>query len=67
MTTRLRQVRKARGWSQLRLAAKSGVPPAHISQAETGRRIPYPCEAERLCAALDYQVLPSDLMEVSDD
>ena len=54
----LRTARRARGWSQRRLAAASGVPQTVISSIEraTSRRPPLDT-VDRLCDALDAQLI----------
>lgn len=49
---RLRQMREARGWSQLELARRARVAPQDISALETGKKYPFPGWRRRLAEAL---------------
>lgn len=65
---KLRHLRQERGLSQLQLSYESRVAAPFISQAESGRRRPYPGELERLALALGWSGDPAELLrEVSDD
>jgi transcriptional regulator with XRE-family HTH domain len=56
---KLRQLRRARPWTQQRLSDKSGVSTRTITALETGRQLPHPETLEKLADALG--VNPSDL------
>lgn len=49
---RLRDIRKAKGFSQLKLALMTGIPPSEISRIENGWLKPYPGWRKRLARAL---------------
>ncbi len=49
---RLREIRKARGWTQTELASRAGFKPSAIGHWEIGRRTPSWPNAIRLAAAL---------------
>ena len=50
---RLKAIRKQKGFTQLKLAEKSGVPQGNISLYETGKFIPTILTVECLCGALE--------------
>jgi transcriptional regulator with XRE-family HTH domain len=52
MKNNLRQFRKARGISQLRLAMATGIAPCEISRIENDWIVPYPGWRKRLARAL---------------
>ena len=59
---RLKDLREARGWTQLELAGRAGVRQATISEMETGRARRVSLEAiDRLARALKVQ--PGELLE----
>ena len=60
---RLKEIRKRRGLSQLKLAHLTGIQPSEISRVENGWLIPYPSWRKRLADALDIteaEVFPTD-------
>ena len=65
MNETLRTLRRAKGWSQTRLARESGVSQTYISDLEAGRSNPTVPVLKRLAAALGVRV--SDLIEESED
>lgn len=67
--TKLRELRKARGWTAFELAIKSHVQPSDISGLENGRRVPPPKSAalRRLARALNYEGDPADLLQEDGD
>lgn len=48
ISRRIARLRKAKGYSQERLGAESGLSPAHIGHLEQGRRQPSPLTLLRL-------------------
>ena len=52
MKNNLRELRKAKGLSQLRLAMVTGIQPCEISRIENGWTYPYPSWRKRLARAL---------------
>ncbi len=57
----LRRLRKERGLSQARLAARADLNPTTVNQVETGQRAPTVQTLEKLAAALEVNV--ADLLE----
>jgi len=60
---RLREVRKEKGLSQLKLAFMTGIAPSEISRIENGWLKPYPGWRKRLSRALDMpesELFPSN-------
>lgn len=60
MKTNLKKLRKARGWSQERLASKAGISVSYVSMLEQGKRSPPLETLEVLGKALS--VPPEDLV-----
>lgn len=60
---RLTRERERLGLSKQALAQKARISPVYVSQGESGRRIPYPSELERLAEALGWQSKPEALLE----
>ena len=59
---KLREIRKARGLSQLRLSFLTGIPPSDISRIENGWTRPYPGWRGRLARALgatEHEIFPN--------
>lgn len=52
MGRRIKRTRTARGWRQLDLAIKTGIPVSTISAYEVGIRAPVPANLVRIAAAL---------------
>lgn len=53
---RVADLRKAKGYSQVRLAAATGLSAGHIGQIEQGRRHPTLVTIYRLCSGLEIEV-----------
>jgi transcriptional regulator with XRE-family HTH domain len=53
---RLKAERLSRGWTQLELAFRAGVPTSELSRIESGRATPYPKHARRLSETLGIPV-----------
>jgi transcriptional regulator with XRE-family HTH domain len=53
--TVLRAARKARGWSQSKLAARARMTQSDVSAIENGRK-PYPAHAKRLAEVFKMEV-----------
>lgn len=51
-SARLRTLRINRGWDQSELARRCGIKQGHISQLESGKRLPHTATARRLATAL---------------
>ena len=66
MLKRLRYEREARGWSRAELARRAWVVHSDYGQFETGRRIPYPKQLERIAKALGWTGAPEALLEEVD-
>jgi transcriptional regulator with XRE-family HTH domain len=64
--TRLKQERLRRGWTQLDVAARTGIGPTVISNLESGKRKPGPLWGYRLSRLFDLSV-ETLLEEVPDD
>lgn len=62
MLLRLRFEREKRGWRQMELALRSGVPQSTISSFEIGNRIPTEAELEALAQILEVRP-PSVLLK----
>ena len=60
---RLTVERERLGWSKQQLAQKARVSPVYISQAESGRRVPYPKELVRIAVALGWTGDPESLVD----
>jgi transcriptional regulator with XRE-family HTH domain len=56
VNARIRQIREARGLSQLALARKAGMNPKYLSQIENGWRAPGLKSLDRLATALDLSI-----------
>ena len=59
----LKEMRKQRGLSQLKLAHLTGIQPSEISRVENGRLIPYPSWRTRLARALgatEHELFPEE-------
>lgn len=56
MGGRIKSVRKARGFSQERLAEKSGISPKYLSRLEVGQQSPSFESLARLAEALDVEM-----------
>jgi len=65
MNETLKTLRRAKGWSQTRLARESGVSQTYISDLEAGRSNPTVPVLKRLAAALGVRV--SDLIGEGED
>jgi len=52
MQNRLREIRRGKGLSQLKLSYMSGIPPWDISRVENGWLVPYPGWRKRFARAL---------------
>lgn len=52
----LRRIRKERGLSQAKLAARAGLDPATVNQIELGKRKPTTSSLEKLAEALDVEL-----------
>lgn len=52
MENKLKEIRKSRGLSQLRLSFLTGIPPSDISRIENGWTKPYPGWRRRFAMAL---------------
>lgn len=61
MESKLRQLRKARGWTQSELAHRAGLSDSTISSYETGTRLGLLANIKKVASALG--VSPSDLLE----
>lgn len=61
--TRLKGIREERGLNRSELARRAEVQPNVISWAESGRFYPYPCQIERIAAALGFEGDPAELFE----
>lgn len=63
--TRLRELRKSRGWTAFELSRRSRVNPSDLSQIELGRKIPPAGSVtlERLAIAIGWTGDPADLVE----
>lgn len=64
MNDRLRQLRKARGFTQIRVQMETGIEQALLSKYENGERIP-PTEtlvklADFYCVSVDYLLCRTD-------
>lgn len=65
---RLKREREKRGWSRAELARRSQVNESNYGAIENRRRIPYPPEIARICAAISWEGAPEELLEeVSSD
>jgi len=64
MALRLRELRRARGWSQCKLAKKSDTARSYISELESGRYDPTKTIC-KLCRALGCT--PNDLIDCEED
>ena len=62
---RIREIRKAKGWSQKVLADRFGCDPTLISQYETGAREPAFKNVIKLCEALGC--MPNDLISLENE
>ena len=56
LAVRLREVREKRGYKQVDLARRTGIPPSAVSQFETGRREPSLRTVSKLADALGVTV-----------
>lgn len=65
MKVRLRELRKAKGWTQDQLAARLNVSKAHISEMETGKKNPSGPVLDRMAKLFDVNV--PDLIVVDSD
>lgn len=66
MRNLLREVRKTRGISQLKLALMTGIAPTEISRIENNLLVPYPGWRKRLARALgesEDKLFPTDERE----
>ena len=61
---RLRDWRKAKGWSQLRLAQELGVRQTFVSMLELRRNAPSKPLMERIVALTQGHVLPNDCFDI---
>jgi transcriptional regulator with XRE-family HTH domain len=52
LATRLRDLRKAKGWTQEKLAESAGMAKTHVAHLETGRRWPSPTAIVALAGSL---------------
>lgn len=52
----VRELRLARGWTQVELARRSRIHPADLSKIEAGRVVPYAPQVRRLARALGVKV-----------
>jgi transcriptional regulator with XRE-family HTH domain len=52
---RIRRARKAKGWTQRRLAQQIDIAEAQVSRWENGRAMPSPSSLEACARALDVQ------------
>jgi len=60
--------RERLGWSKLRLSQEAHLAPTYIGQAESGQRVPYCVELERIAVALGWDGEPANLLEdMADD
>ena len=64
---RLTMERERKGWSKQRLAQEARLSPVYVSQAESGRRVFYDSELDRVAAALGWDGKPEALLEDADD
>jgi len=64
---RLAQLRRLAGLSQAELARRAGLNSCTISQAESGRFVPYPVQIARLAKVLDWEDDPASLLAEVDD
>lgn len=64
---RLAQLRRLAGLSQAELARRAGLNACTVSQAESGRFVPYPVQIARLASALDWPDDPECLLAEVDD
>ncbi len=60
---RLQHLREQRGFSRRKLAEKADMHPSTYGQIESGRRIPYDRELQRISDALDFSQDKQKLME----
>jgi transcriptional regulator with XRE-family HTH domain len=61
MMTRMKAARLDRGWSQQDLGFHAKISAADISKIESGKAMPYPGHAARLCRILGLK--PEELLE----
>ena len=69
MANNLREVRKERGLSQLRLSFLTGIPPNEISRIENEWLKPYPGWRKRLARALgttEFELFPTERQQDGD-
>jgi transcriptional regulator with XRE-family HTH domain len=64
---RLEQLRRLAGMSQAELARQASLNSCTVSQAESGRFVPYPVEIARLAKALGWRDDPECLLAGVDD
>lgn len=53
---RLREIRKAKGYTQEQVAEKIGIEPPNISKLEKGAHFPLPENIEKIAKALDIDI-----------
>lgn len=53
---RLREIRKAKGYTQEQVAEKIGIEPPNISKLEKGAHFPLPENIEKIAKALDVDI-----------
>jgi len=56
LSTRLREARKSKGWSQERLAYAAGMEQTDVSKIELGKKIPSEDIVRRLASSLEMDV-----------
>ena len=61
ITTKIKELRETKGWTQTRLAKESGVSQTYISELEAGKSVPTIPIVYKLAVALG--VKPSDLLD----